>query len=161
MTCVTFPPSIQVVKFLESDPEIRIDPMATIFPRVTKCSYYKYGPSGTVQTHDAICVLVRSERGCVHPIQITQPMHDESLLQPINIMNEKIFVFIWFWLVVLSCVTVLSLLYHLFVMMTPSVTKVGSGPAGFDQQSIHLSRNLFFADVPADARDAPEGPMLM
>ena len=82
-------------------------------------------------------------------------------MQPINIMNEKIFVFIWFWLVVLSCVTVLSLLYHLFVMMTPSVTKVGSGPAGFDQQSIHLSRNLFFADVPADARDAPEGPMLM
>ena len=65
MTWVTFPPSIQVVKFLESDPEIRIDPMATIFPRVTKCSYYKYGPSGTVQTHDAICVLV-SERGCVH-----------------------------------------------------------------------------------------------
>ena len=50
--------SFKVVKFLESDPEIRIDPMATIFPRVTKCSYYKYGPSGTVQTHDAICVLV-------------------------------------------------------------------------------------------------------
>ena len=48
-------------------------------------------------------------------------------------MNEKIFVFIWFWLVVLSCVTVLSLLYHLFVMMTPSVTKVGSnGTTGFD-----------------------------
>ena len=58
MTWLTLPPSIQVVKFLESDPEIRIDPMATIFPRVTKCSYYKYGPSGTVQTHDAICVLV-------------------------------------------------------------------------------------------------------
>ena len=53
--CVT---SFKVVKFLESDPEIRIDPMATIFPRVTKCSYFKYGPSGTVQTHDAICVLV-------------------------------------------------------------------------------------------------------
>ena len=51
----------------------------------------------------------------------TQPI----ILQPINIMNEKIFVFIWFWLVVLSCVTVLSLLYHLFVMMTPAVTKVG------------------------------------
>ena len=54
-----------MVKFLESDPEIRIDPMATIFPRVTKCSYYKYGPSGTVQTHDAICVLVRSEVACI------------------------------------------------------------------------------------------------
>ena len=152
-----------MVKFLESDPEIRIDPMATIFPRVTKCSYYKYGPSGTVQTHDAICVLVRSERGCVHHIQITQPMHDESHLQPINIMNEKIFVFIWFWLVVLSCVTVLSLLYHLFVMMTPSVTKVGAVARQDLTQNGRspLSRNLYFADVPADARDAPEGPMLI
>ena len=43
--------------FLEADPEKRIDPMAIIFPRVTKCSFFKYGPSGTIQTHDAICVL--------------------------------------------------------------------------------------------------------
>ena len=60
--CVT---SFKVVKFLESDPEIRIDPMATIFPRVTKCSYFKYGPSGTVQTHDAICVLVSANKVCL------------------------------------------------------------------------------------------------
>ena len=46
-------------------------------------------------------------------------------MQPINIMNEKIFVFVWFWLVVLSGVTVVSLFYHVFVMMTPAITKVG------------------------------------
>ena len=46
-------------------------------------------------------------------------------LQPINIMNEKIFVFVWFWLVILSGVTVVSLFYHVFVMMTPAITKVG------------------------------------
>ena len=39
-------------------------------------------------------------------------------------MNEKIFIFIWFWLSVLSGVTVVSLLYHVSVMMTPAVTKV-------------------------------------
>ncbi len=48
---------MEALGFLEADPEKRIDPMAVIFPRVTKCSFYKYGPSGTVQTHDAICVL--------------------------------------------------------------------------------------------------------
>ena len=46
-------------------------------------------------------------------------------MQPINIMNEKIFVFVWFWLVILSGVTVVSLFYHVFVMMTPAITKVG------------------------------------
>lgn len=95
---------LQVLQFLEADPEIRIDPMATIFPRVTKCSYFKYGPSGTVQTHDAICVL------------------------PINIMNEKIFVFVWFWLVALAFLSVFGLIYHLFFMMTPSLTKVEKRP---------------------------------
>ncbi len=90
---------LRVLEFLEADPEERIDPMAVVFPRVTKCSFFKYGPSGTVQTHDSICVL------------------------PINIMNEKIYVFLWFWLVFLSVVTVVSLLYHIFFMITPGITK--------------------------------------
>lgn len=32
---------LRVVEFLEADPEGRIDPMSTVFPRVTKCSFYK------------------------------------------------------------------------------------------------------------------------
>jgi hypothetical protein len=32
---------IRVMNFLEADPENRIDPMAVVFPRVTKCSFYK------------------------------------------------------------------------------------------------------------------------
>ncbi len=48
---------MNVLEFLEADPESRIDPMATVFPRVTKCTYLKYGSSGTVQRHDAICLL--------------------------------------------------------------------------------------------------------
>ena len=51
---------------------------AQIFPRVTKCKFWKYGPSGTVQKHDALCVL------------------------SLNIINEKIYVMLWFWLVILS-----------------------------------------------------------
>ena len=106
---------MKVLKFLEADPENRIDPMAMVFPRVTKCSFYKYGPSGTVQTHDTICVL------------------------PINIINEKIYVFLWFWLIILSFISVIGLICHVFGMLVPSITKM------------HLqSRAMNRKDVPWD-----------
>ena len=37
---------IEVVQFLDQDPETRIDPMARVFPRLTKCVFHKYGSSG-------------------------------------------------------------------------------------------------------------------
>ena len=60
----------QGLHILEADPEKHINPMAIVFPQVTKCSFFKYGSSDTLQTHDSICVL------------------------SINIMNEKIYVFL-------------------------------------------------------------------
>ena len=88
---------LNVLSFLEKDPENRTDPMATIFPKVTKCTFYKYGASGTVQNHDAICVL------------------------PINIINEKIYVFLWFWLIVLSFISIIGLINHVVSMHVPSL----------------------------------------
>jgi hypothetical protein len=32
--------------------------MAKVFPKVTKCTFHKYGPSGTVEKKDGLCVLV-------------------------------------------------------------------------------------------------------
>ncbi|KAI4501258.1 hypothetical protein M0802_003631 [Mischocyttarus mexicanus] len=34
---------IDVLRFLESDQEDRVDPMIYVFPRMTKCTFYKYG----------------------------------------------------------------------------------------------------------------------
>ena len=31
---------------MQEDPEDRVDPMSRIFPRVTKCTFHHYGPSG-------------------------------------------------------------------------------------------------------------------
>ena len=42
---------------MQEDPEDRLDPMSRIFPRVTKCTFNKFGPSGSVQRRDAMCVL--------------------------------------------------------------------------------------------------------
>ena len=116
---------VKVLKFLEADPENRIDPMAMVFPRVTKCSFYKYGPSGTVQTHDAICVL------------------------PINIINEKIYVFLWFWLIILSFISVVGLICHVFGMLIPSITRMHLQSRAMNRRDVHwdeLGRNFEIGD---------------
>lgn len=78
-----------VLAFTQTDQENRYDPMIRVFPRVTKCSIHKFGPSGDVQKHDALCIL------------------------SLNIINEKIFVFIWFWFVLLATISGVMLLYRI------------------------------------------------
>jgi hypothetical protein len=39
------------------DPDRRTDPLAVIFPKVTKCRFKAHGIGGSVVSHDAICVL--------------------------------------------------------------------------------------------------------
>lgn len=87
----------EVVNFTEMEPEDRVDPMARVFPKMTKCSFHKYGPSGTVQKFDGLCVL------------------------PLNIVNEKIYVFLWFWFMILSILSGISLLYRMAVVAGPRV----------------------------------------
>ncbi|XP_057366971.1 innexin inx3-like [Daphnia carinata] len=108
------------------DQEDRRDHMIETFPRVTKCTFHSYGPSGGVQRHDALCVL------------------------PVNVINEKIYVFAWFWLVLLAIVSLFALLYRLVVMVSPAVRHLALKRVGLttcDQQSmVILSRRLPYPD---------------
>ena len=63
------------------------DPMIYVFPRMTKCTFHKFGTSGNIEKHDALCIL------------------------PLNIVNEKIYIFIWFWLLLLGKETKLKKVY--------------------------------------------------
>jgi len=78
------------------DPEERVDPMSKVFPRMTKCRFDKFGSSGTIQNFDALCVL------------------------GMNIINEKIYVFLWFWFIFLAIATGLNLVYRLTTLVLPS-----------------------------------------
>ena len=39
------------------NPEDRPDPMNVVFPKVTKCTFFKYGTSGTIESRDGLCIL--------------------------------------------------------------------------------------------------------
>ena len=85
-----------MINYVEENPESRVDPMSRVFPRMTKCIYTNHGPSGTKQIHDSLCML------------------------PMNVINEKIYVFIWFWLVFLICITGLNIVYHAVLLFSPN-----------------------------------------
>lgn len=79
------------------NPETRYDPMNAVFPKVTKCTFHTYGPSGTINRYDSICILA------------------------LNIISEKIFVFLWFWFVLLAIVSALAVVYRIFILSMPSL----------------------------------------
>lgn len=83
------------MQFTEWDQSVRFDPMIKVFPRLTKCNFHTYGPSGDVQLYDAMCIL------------------------PINIINEKIYIIIWFWFYFLEIITTLLLIYRILTLIFP------------------------------------------
>ncbi|XP_045475550.1 innexin inx3 [Harmonia axyridis] len=85
-----------VINFSNMDQENRTDPMVSIFPRVTKCTFTKFGPSGSIQKHDALCVLA------------------------LNILNEKIYIFLWFWFIIIAILSGLAICYSAAVVLLPN-----------------------------------------
>lgn len=74
--------------FIRDDFKGIMDSLDVVFPKVTKCHFYKYGPSGSIQKHDALCVMA------------------------LNVVNEKIFTFLWFWYCVLIFISVIALIWR-------------------------------------------------
>lgn len=60
-----------------------------VFPKLAKCDFHYIGPSGTKQTLDALCLL------------------------PQNIVNEKIFAFLWLWFIALAVISGVHICYRL------------------------------------------------
>merc|ERR1712179_670197 len=54
-----------------------ISPEERLFPTQAKCTIHNFGPSGTIQTQDTLCIL------------------------SVNLINQKVFLVIWVWLVLL------------------------------------------------------------
>lgn len=74
-----------------------VNPMIRVFPRMTKCTFHKYGPSGSIQKYDGLCVL------------------------SVNNINEKIYFFLWFWFIGMVIVSGIAVIYRLFVCFVPQL----------------------------------------
>lgn len=88
---------IKVLQFTELNPDMRDDPMSRVFPKVTKCLFNQFGPSGSIQYFDGLCVL------------------------PLNVINEKIYIFLWFWFIILSILSFVGLIYRMIVIFMPII----------------------------------------
>lgn len=88
---------LRVMAFSEQTQEDRVDPMVYVFPRVTKCTFHKYGSSGSIQKHDSLCIL------------------------PLNIVNEKTYIFLWFWYIILATMLSVLVVYRAVILAVPSI----------------------------------------
>ena len=97
---------------------------------MTKCTFHKFGTSGEIEKHDAMCIL---------PLNIGEPYfesHSEKSLFSFKAttrnsglevkpflfsVNEKIYIFIWFWFLLLGFLTILILLYRILIVFSPRI----------------------------------------
>ena len=115
----------KVLLFTEWDWSVRYDPMIRVFPRLTKCTFHRYGSSGDLQRHDAMCIL------------------------PINIINEKIYVFLWFWFYFLAVASLVAVVYRVSTCLLPNLRILAiTSRCRFVNQSAleHLLRQLDTGD---------------
>ena len=84
------------LNFLEDDFRGRMDSLDVVFPKVTKCNFYKYGASGSIQRHDVLCVMA------------------------LNVINEKIFILLWFWFCILLFVSTVALIWRAITIVLHS-----------------------------------------
>lgn len=89
----------EVMSFPEADSMTRVDPMVRIFPKVAKCTFRKYGASGSIEHHDAMCILA------------------------INIINEKVYILLWFWMIFLTVTTAVWLIFRLSMIFSMKLRK--------------------------------------
>ncbi|XP_033158999.1 innexin inx4 [Drosophila mauritiana] len=68
-----------------------------VFPKCAKCEMYKGGPSGSSNIYDYLCLL------------------------PLNILNEKIFAFLWIWFILVAMLIALKFLYRLATVLYPGM----------------------------------------
>ena len=86
----------EAVQWQWQEEQERVDPLSRVFPKMTKCDFLMYGPSGTLQNVDALCVL------------------------GVNALNEKIFLILWFWLFLLLAVSLVQVLVRSALLLYPS-----------------------------------------
>lgn len=115
------------LRWLYTDEEI----LETVFPKLTKCTFHKFGQSGSIQVHDALCVM------------------------SLNIINEKIYTILWFWFIFLMFVTTVGLIWRILTFLLHHRSgafnrliwgEISPGPALKPDEIEMIANKLSFSD---------------
>lgn len=71
------------------------NPMKQVFPTITKFTFHKYGPSGTRENYERLSILT------------------------VNVINERFYVFLWFWFYILAVISGIVVLYRIALLASP------------------------------------------
>lgn len=88
---------LKVLQYGNWSNENFFDPMTRAFPKLVKCLFHSYGSSGSVQKSDYLCLL------------------------PYNLVNERTYLFLWFWFQLLILLSVINLIYRLLAACSHEV----------------------------------------
>lgn len=116
--------------FPKMNQENRSDPMLEVFPRITKCTFHKYGASGSIQKHDALWYLILYtfviffiSNMQANPDDMNAHFYVFCSVLALNILNEKIYIFLWFWFILLAVLSSGAIIYSALVVMLPTTRK--------------------------------------
>ena len=88
-----------VIAYSQADPLYKddiYDPMCDAFPTLVNCRTNNFGVGGIVQTQSTLCILGQ------------------------NIINEKIYLFLWFWFVIMYITAIFTFFSYVLIIMSPS-----------------------------------------
>jgi len=113
----------QAITYLSHDQYTRTEmpnPLCTVFPTITSCDFHSVGTAAGEQKFNSICVM------------------------SLNIINEKVYLLLWFWLFGLAILTCLHLVLRLAVIGIPPlrVFMIIVKTRGFTQADLSTCRNV-------------------
>ncbi|XP_021949350.1 innexin inx2 [Folsomia candida] len=88
-----------VINYVYEGMTDRTDPMDKVFPKLSKCTFNQFGPSGNIVPYDVLCVLT------------------------LNILHEKVFFFLWFWFLLLAVFSLLGVTYRISTILLPPIRR--------------------------------------
>jgi len=83
------PKVIYYYRLPDEEQALNKNPMCYAFPRIASCDYWRWGPGGLQENINAICILA------------------------LNMINDKVFLVLWWWFLFVSIVGVTRLIYRL------------------------------------------------
>ena len=81
------------IKTSKGTVSVKLNPMCSVFPTIVNCDFKFFGVNGNLETRSNICILGQ------------------------NLMNQKTFLIVWIWFMVLFGVTICQILYRFITLV--------------------------------------------